>query len=99
MGLGCRLLILATFLQVANVDADDTDRYGPPPSKIYIKPCEREALLVYPGAIDKQRVLHLHGDYWVEYEIQARDGSEWLVLCDLSTGKIIREQELLDDAL
>jgi len=35
----------------------------------------------------------------VRYEIEARDGSEWIVLCDLATGKIIREQKLIDDAL
>ena len=43
-------------------------------------------------------MLHRHGDFRVEYEIQARDGVEWLVLCDLTTGKIIREQKLIDNA-
>ena len=44
-------------------------------------------------------MLHRHGDFWVEYQIQTGDdGAEWLVLCDLKTGKVIREQKLIDDA-
>jgi hypothetical protein len=36
----------------------------------------------------------------VEYQIQTGDGNgaEWIVLCDLKTGKVIREQKLIDDA-
>ena len=43
-------------------------------------------------------MLHQQGDFWVEYEIQTGEGAEWLVLCDLKTGKVIREQKLIDDA-
>jgi hypothetical protein len=93
------LLILATFLQVAGADANDTDSYALPPSKVYIEPCRREALLLHPGVIEKQQMLHRQGDFLVQYEIQARDGSEWHVLCDLANGRIIREQKLIDDAL
>ena len=92
------LLILAALLQVASADANDTD-YRLPPNKEYIKPCQREALRLHPGVIDEQRMLHSHGDFWVRLDVQAYDGSEWLVLCDLATGKIIREQKLIDDAL
>jgi hypothetical protein len=92
------LLILATFLQIASADADDTDRYTLPPSKVYIEPCQREALLLHPGVIEKQQMLHRHGDFWMQYEIQASDGAEWIVLCDLANGRIIREQKLIDDA-
>ena len=99
MELGHGLLILATFLQVASADANDTGRYPLPPSKVYTKPCQREALLLHPEVIDEQRMLHRHGDFWVQYDIQAHDGSEWLVQCDLATGKIIRERKLVDEAL
>ena len=99
MEFGRGLLILATFLQVASADANDTDRYTLPPSKEYIELCQKEALLLHPGEIEKERMLHRHGDFWVEYEIQARStAAEWLVLCDLTTGKVIREQKLIDDA-
>ena len=86
-------------IQVARADANVTNRYPLPPSKVYIEPCQRQVLLLHPGVIDEQRMLHRHGDFWMEYDIQAYDGSEWLVLCDLATGKIIRERKLVDEAL
>ena len=92
------LLILATFLRVASADANDTD-YRLPPNKKYIKPCQEEALCLHPGVSDELRVLHSRRDFWVRLDIQTHDDSEWLVLCDLTTGKIIREQKLIDDAL
>jgi hypothetical protein len=92
------LLILATFLPVASADAKDTD-YRLPPSKEYIKPCQREALLLHPGMIEEVRILHRHAIFWVQLDLQGHDGVEWFVLCDLATGKIIREQKLADDAL
>jgi hypothetical protein len=98
MKFGYGLLILATFMPVASADVYDTDRYTLPPSKVYIEPCQRESLLLHPGVIDEQRILHRQGDFWVRLDIQARDGSEWLVLCDLATGKIICDQKLVDDA-
>jgi len=92
------LLILAAFLPAASAVANDTD-YMLPPNKEYIKPCQEEALRLHPGVINEQRMLHSQGDFWVRLDIQAYDGSEWLVLCDLATGKIIREQKLIGDAL
>ena len=92
------LLILATFLQVASADANDTD-YRLPPNKKYIKPCQEEALRLHPGVSDELRMLHARRDFSVRLDIQAYDGSEWLVLCDLATGKIIGEQQLIDDVL
>ncbi|MFA5018972.1 MAG: hypothetical protein WC504_15585 [Methylobacter sp.] len=73
------------------------NRYTLPHSKVYIEPCQREGLLRHPGVIEKQQILHRHGDFWVRLEIQTRGGSEWFALCDLKTGKIIREQKLIDD--
>ena len=86
-------------IPVTRADADDTD-FTLPPDKEYIELCQKEALLLHPGEIEKERMLHKHGDFWVEYEIQTGDGigAEWLVLCDLKTGKVIREQKLIDDA-
>ncbi|ESS73653.1 hypothetical protein MGMO_14c00090 [Methyloglobulus morosus KoM1] len=97
MEFGRCLLIFVTSFQVAAADTNDTDRYALPPSKVNIEPCKNEALILHPGAIDKERMLLRYGKSWVEYVVQARDGSEWLVLCDLSTGKVNREQELIDE--
>ena len=99
--LGVNVLTLNLALgtvPVTSAEANDT-RYTLPPSKVYIEPCQRQVLLLHPGVIDEQRMLHRHGDFWMEYDIQAHDGSEWLVLCDLATGKIIRERKRVDEAL
>ncbi|EGW23241.1 hypothetical protein [Methylobacter tundripaludum] len=82
---------------IVGTNANMTDRYTLPPNKVYIEPCQREGLLRHPGVIEKQQILHRHGDFWVRLEIQTRGGSEWFALCDLKTGKIIREQKLIDD--
>ncbi|MGZ4992280.1 MAG: hypothetical protein ACXV9R_13550 [Methylobacter sp.] len=72
-----------------SADANTTDRYTLPPSKVYIEPCQREVLRLHPGMIEKQRLLHRHGDFFIRYEIQAPDGQSWFMLCDLATRKII----------
>lgn len=84
--------------QINTTDTDDT-RYSLPHSKVNISLCKKEALLLHPGKIEKERILHRHGDFWMESEIQANDGSEWLVMCDLSKGTIMHEQKLFDGAL
>jgi hypothetical protein len=88
---------LAAYRKVGRGDAGTADRYMLPPSKVYIESCQREALLLHPGAIEKQQMLHRHGDFWVRYEIQAHDVSEWFVLCDLATGRVTRKHQLIDD--
>lgn len=84
-------------IPVTHADTNVTD-YTLPPDKQFIELCQKKALLLHPGEIEKERMLHQNGDFWVEYEIQARGGSEWNVLCDLANGKIIREQKLIDNA-
>jgi hypothetical protein len=68
-----------------------------PPNKEFIKLCQKEALLLHPGVIEKEQMQNRHGDFWVEYQIQEHngEGTEWLVLCDLKTGKVIRQQKLI----
>ena len=90
---------LTIYREVARADVNIADRYTLPPNKINIEPCQKEALLLHPGVIEEQRRLYRHGVFWWQYEIQAGDGSEWHeVLCDEATGRIIREQKLVDDA-
>jgi hypothetical protein len=79
-------------LKPGAVDSADTNkpaRYALPPSKVNIEPCSREALNLHPGIIEKQRILHRHGDFLVRFQIQGTDGLEWFMLCDLATGKVI----------
>jgi len=74
---------------VDSADANKSGRYALPPSKVNLEPCQRESLRLHPGVIEKQRMLHRHGDFLVRFQIQASDGLEWFTLCDLATGKII----------
>lgn len=62
-----------------------------PPSKVNTELCQKQALLLHPGEIEKERMLDRHRDFLVKYRIQAPDGKEWQVLCDLKTGKLIRD--------
>ena len=79
----------AAYREVAGADANITDRYALPPSKVNIEPCQREALRLHPGVVEKQQILHRHGNFLVRFQIQASDGLEWFMLCDLATGRII----------
>lgn len=80
---------LATYKEVDDANTNKPGRYALPPNKVNIEPCQRESLRLHPGVIEKQRILHRHGDYLVRFQIQADDGFAWFVLCDLATGKII----------
>ena len=83
-------------VKITSADADETE-FTLPPSKKFIELCQKEALLLHPGVIEKEQMQNGHGDFWVEYQIQEHDGegSEWLVLCDLKTGKVTRQQKLI----
>ncbi len=83
--------------QVTNTKTDDPD-FKLPPSKVNIELCQKEALLLHPGKIEKERMLDRSGEFSVEFEMQGQDGVEWVVFCDLKTGRVIRELKLIDDA-
>ena len=92
------LNIALDAIPFTRADANDTN-FSLPLDKEYIERCQKEALLLHPGDIEKERMLHKHGAFWVEYEIQTGNGNgaQWLVLCDLKNGEVIREQKLIDD--
>jgi len=91
-----RVNVLRLNLALNAKTATTSEVKGPdfslPPSKVDIEICRKKALLEHPGAIDKERILDRLGQFLVEYNIQGPDGKEWQVLCDLSSGKLIREQ-------
>lgn len=88
---------LVGYASVDDVAESSEDRYALPSDKTRIESCQQEALFLHPGIVDKQQILHRHGDFLARDQIYLRDGSEWLVLCDLATGDIIRQQKLIDD--
>jgi hypothetical protein len=90
------LMIFVSLLAITRGYANDSDQFLLPPSKINIESCHNEILLRHPGTIEKERILNRHNNHWLQYEIQAFDGSEWVVLCDLRNKNIINEQKLFD---
>jgi hypothetical protein len=90
------LLMLAAIFQVASGNENSADHYRLPPSKVYIEPCQRKALLLQTGLVENQKFFYHQQTFWIRHQIQAYDGSQWLVLCDLSNGKIVRQQKLID---
>jgi hypothetical protein len=88
------LLLFVVWLQPANANTGKVDRYTLPPSKVRIETCQREALHLHPGMIAKQRILPQTTTFWIRYGIQMQGGEEWSVICELSDGRIIRNQNL-----
>ncbi|POZ52216.1 hypothetical protein [Methylovulum psychrotolerans] len=86
--------LLAVAVQMAH--AGNIETYNLPASKVYQGYCRQEALRLHPGVIAQQRLLHSNGEFLLRNGIQAGDGSEWFVVCDLANGNIIREQKLAD---
>lgn len=76
--------------QTITADVNDPD-FTLPPSKVNTELCQKQALFLYPGEIEKERMLERHREFLVKFRIQASDGKEWQVLCDLKSGKLIRE--------
>jgi hypothetical protein len=83
MNLGWGVLMLLASLQAANADVNKADRYALPPSKVHLETCQRAALQLHPGQIDKLRVLPQQTTFWIRYEILMRSGAEWSVVCGL----------------
>jgi hypothetical protein len=94
MNLGWGLLLLPGLLQTAHADVDHAGRYTLPPSKVNFETCQREALRLHPGFIDELRILPQPKTFWIRYQIHMRGGLEWSVVCDLSDGRIARDQAL-----
>lgn len=60
-------------------------------NKANLAQCKKEALILIPGEIGKERLLDRNGRNLVEYVIQVTNGEQKQVLCDLNSGKLIRE--------
>jgi hypothetical protein len=91
------LLIVVIFPQFASAEATTNNPHDLPPSKVELGHCQQEALALHAGIIEQERVFHQQGGSWVRYDIQSPDNTEWSVLCDLATGKIINEQRRIGD--
>jgi hypothetical protein len=90
------LWIFLFFLQVASAEKNGSDRYALPPSKVYIKPCSKKALILHPGVIENVQVIPSQKEFSLRLRIRANDKSKWLLLCSLTNGNITSEQKLIE---
>ncbi|MGJ0484911.1 MAG: hypothetical protein ACR65R_10290 [Methylomicrobium sp.] len=91
------LLILSVLPAMAGGNAAGTGPYALPPNKVNLESCSQAALTLHPGVIEVQREQRADGNFWMLYQITMHDGSGWIVLCDMATGKIIRDQKEFGD--
>jgi hypothetical protein len=86
-------LILAVLLSIPKAWATSfiSDPYDLPPTKAYLDDCQKKALRLHQGNIEKENLLHRDNRFFVQYEIYANDGTRWFVSCDLETGNLVDE--------
>ncbi|MDD2864579.1 MAG: hypothetical protein PHC99_07615 [Methylococcales bacterium] len=89
----CLLCFVWFFTTQAQAITQNDDPYILLPTKAYIESCQKKALQLHQGNIEKQQVLHRNVHFIMQYEIQSADGSEWVVQCDLETGQLIEQND------
>lgn len=80
----------------ASVHAEAVKDFTLPLTKQYIETCRAAALARHPGTIESYEDLHKGGVTFMQYGIRDDKGHEWNVVCDGSTGKIIKSDALVD---
>lgn len=92
-----KVFLLMCLMQAAYAQTGQIGRnYTLPASKVYLAACQNETQRRHFGDIVGIRLLYGQ-NLSMRYELDNHEGGEWLVLCDLATGKIIREQKMLVD--
>ena len=88
-------LVLVVLLSIsqAHATAYNSEPYALPPTKVYLDSCQKRALQLHHGRIEKQNLLHRENHFLVQYEIYASNGKVWLVSCDLATGNLVEQNE------
>jgi hypothetical protein len=61
-------------------------------NKQYLATCEKQAVELHKGNIEKQLIIDRAEHYYVVYEIQEQNGF-WIITCDLNNGEITKEQQ------
>lgn len=87
----CLMFVIGLCMSQVHATTYNSDPYALLPTKAYIESCQKKALQLHKGNIEKQQVLHRNAHFIMQYEIQSADGSQWIVQCELETGQIISE--------
>jgi uncharacterized membrane protein YkoI len=85
------IFVVLLSMSQAKATVYNNDPYSLPPTKSYLDSCQKKALQLHQGKIEKQSLLHRDNSFMLQYEIYANDGTRWLVSCNLGTGEIIDE--------
>ncbi len=88
------ILALAALPHAGGARGADADPYQLPRNKLEVEPCKQAVFALHPGNIQEFKMLHQGEAFYLRYEVHEPNGREWAILCDGSTGKIIRVQEL-----
>ena len=51
--------------------------------------CRKAALALHPGKVERTEVLYGAKAVRIEVQIKQRNGKQWIVLCDGTSGKIL----------
>jgi hypothetical protein len=78
----------ALALLVVTQPAGATGSY-PPRVETAVETCGKAALALHPGKVARTDVLYGEKSVRIEVHIKQRDGKEWIVLCDGTSGKIL----------
>lgn len=85
--------VFLSYASQVGATAYNSEPYALPPTKAYLDSCQKKALQLHQGRIEKQSLLQRENHFFVQYEIDAGDGKVWLVSCDLATGNLVEQNE------
>jgi len=80
---------------VTKLLADDSAKplpYALPQDKSGLESCEQVALKAHPGKVTSFKTHNTADGFHYSFEIEAKDRTDWTVVCQASTGKIIQAQ-------
>ncbi|MDD5754213.1 MAG: hypothetical protein PHN45_05610 [Methylococcales bacterium] len=86
----CLMFVVWLCMSQAQATTYNSNPYTLLPTKAYLDSCQKKALQLHQGNIEKEQVLHRDAHFIMQYEIQFNDGTQWIVQCDLETGQIIQ---------
>lgn len=82
-------ILVLSFCLFFNATASEIKGFNLPSNKSYLNLCQKNALAVYSGKIEKQVVLEMRHHFFVQYDIQITTNETRTVMCDLENGQLV----------
>lgn len=87
-------ILLATIpLHVSQAGDTTFDPYAIPRDKSILGHCRQAALDEHPGQVKTLRTHNTAEGFHYEFEIEAKDRTSWIVICEGASRKLIRNQK------